>query len=178
MTSDDEETMETLAIQLRIFGRIAFQNGRKDWGKRLLDRSETVAAALTIPMQRYRLQCFLGKVLVELKQIESIEKYLATDKMLESLSSGLERSRVSVWLAEAGWTEGWTKAIAELSVPDRGVTEAERAGQMTDVLQRFVAHHHGLKASDDPSEDAVRISGEEFETLYFNPFAEADCGCY
>ena len=175
---NEEETTEMLAVQLRKFGRIAFQKEQKNKGERLLNRSEAAAAALTVPMQRYRQQCFLGKVLVELKQIESIEEYVAIDKILESLSAGLDRSRVLVWLAEAGWSEGWAKAVEAVSTPERGVPETDRVQQITDVLKRFAAHHRGLQATGNSSEDSVRISGEEWETYYFNPFAGADCGCY
>jgi predicted negative regulator of RcsB-dependent stress response len=108
ISPNDEETTEMLAVQLRKFGRIAFQKEQKSRGERLLKKSEVAAASLTVPMQRYRQQCFLGKVFVELKQIESIGDYLAIDTMLESLSAGLDRSRVLVWLAEAGWSKGWT----------------------------------------------------------------------
>jgi hypothetical protein len=174
MMSDEEEIMETLAILLRIVGRVAFERGRKEQGERLLERSEAVAASLTLPMQRYRLQCFLGKVLLELKQIASIRDYLPIDEMLESLSSGLNRSRVSVWLAEAGWSDGWTKAVETMATPERGVTESDRVQQISDVLKRFVAHHQGFEATGNPSEDSVKMSGEEFETFYFNPFAEWD----
>jgi tetratricopeptide (TPR) repeat protein len=177
MNPDDEEMMEMLATQLRIFGHGASQRSRKDLGERLLERSESVAASLNMPMQRCRLQCFLGKVLRELKQIMSIREYLAIDTMLESLRSNLDRSQVSVWLAEAGWDEGWAKAIEVISVLERGTTELERSQRIASVLKRFVAHHQGLDATGNPSEDSVRISGEEFESRYFNPFAEADCGC-
>jgi hypothetical protein len=174
----DEEAMEALATQLRIFGRATVQQNSEKHGERLLERSEAAAASLPLPMQRYRQQCFLGKVLLELGHIASIKDYLPIDNMLASLSSDSDRSRVSVWLAEAGWHEGWTKAIEALSSHERGTTESERARQIADTLQRCVAHHQGLKASGDPTEDTLRISGEHFETLYFTPFAEADCGCY
>jgi len=183
ISSVDEETTEKLAVQLRIFGRTAFQKERKDQGERLLKKSEAATSALTVPMQRYRQQCFLGKAYYELKQIESIADYLAIDAMLESLPleslpSGLDRSRVWVWLAEAGWNEGWTKAVEAVSAPERGVPESDRVRQIVDVLKRFTAHCRGLSATGDPVEDSVRLSGEEWETYYFNPFAEADCGCY
>jgi len=113
-----------------------------------------------------------------LKQIESIKDYLPIETMLESLRTASDRSRVSVWLAEAGWSEGWVRAMELLSVPERGIPEAERAEQIAEVLKRCTAHQRDLKATGDSAEDAVRLSGEEFETLYFNPFAEADCGCY
>ena len=178
IASDEEEMMEVLAAQLRIFGRVAFQQDRKDLGERLLEKSEAAAASMTVPIQRYRMQCFLGKVLVEFKLIAAIREYLPVDTMLESLRFGLDRSRVLVWLAEAGWTEGWAQSFEAVSAPERGVPEWERVQQLTSVLRRFVAHHQGLQAIGDPSEDSVRISGEEFEMRYFNPFAEADCGCY
>jgi len=175
--SDDETTMENLAVILRILGRTAFENNRREQGERLLERSEAAAAMLTLPFQRYRVQCFLGKVLMELGLIGSIQEYLPIDTMMESLSSGLHRSRVSVWLAEARWSEGWTKAIEAVAVSERGTEESDRVQQISNVLKRFVAHHQDLKATGDPSEDTVRISGEEFESLYFDPFAEWDCGC-
>jgi len=175
--SNDEETLETLAAQLRIYGRIAFQKNQKDLGERLLERSEAVAASLTMPMMRYRAQCFLGKVLVELNLIPSIREYVAITAMLESLRSCMDRSRVLVWLAEAGWAEGWTKAIEAMSAPERGIPESERIQQIAAILKRFGAHYQGLQAVGNPSEDAVRISGELFEAHYFNPFAKADCGC-
>ena len=177
VSSEEAETMEMFAVQLRIYGRAAFQKGRKEQGEQLLELSEAAAASLSMPMQRYRQQCFLGKVLRELQRIVSIQDYLAVDNMLESLPSGSDRSRVLVWLAEAGWCEGWTKAIEALSIHERGMIESDRAKQIADVLKRCVAHHQGFKVSGDSTEDAVRISGEEFETFYFNPFAEADCGC-
>jgi len=178
ISPNDEETMENLAVQFRMFARIAFQKGQKDQSERLLRRSEAATAALAVPMQRYRQLCFLGKVRVELKQIESVADYLAIDEMLESLPSGLDRSRVLVWLAEAGWSEGWSKAVEAVSAPERGIPESDRVRQIVDVLKRYAAHHRGLPASGDPVEDAVRLSGEEWETYYFNPFAEPDCGCY
>ena len=178
IVDNDEETMEILAVQLRIFGRAALEKGKKEQGTRLLERSEAAAAAVKMPMQRYRLQCFLGKTLVDLKQIESIKDYLAIEEMLKTLPSGSDRSRVLVWLAESGWSEGWTQAVAALAAPERGAIESERAGRIAEVLKRSVAHHQGLKSSGDSFEDAYRLSGEEFETLYFNPYAEADCGCY
>ena len=178
IVSEGEETTEFLAIQLRIFGRAAFLQGDREQGGRLLERSEAVITAITLPMQRYRLQCFLGKVLVDLGHIASIREYLVIDAMLESLSSGSDRSRVSVWLAEAGWNGGWTLAIEALATPERGVPESERAGQMATVLKRFVAHHQNLESTGNFSEDVIRLSGEEVETLYFTPFAEEDCGCW
>lgn len=178
ITADEDVLMEMLASQLRIFGRYAFQKGWLETGERLLEQSEAAAASLALPMQRYRLQCFLGTVLVELKQIESIQKYVPIDSVLESLPSSLDRSRILVWFAEAGWHEGWSKAVEVLSVPERGVTEADRARKITEVLKRFVAHIRGERAIGDPSEDSHRSSGEEFETLYFSPFAESDCGCH
>ena len=172
-----EEEQERLAIQLRILGRAACQRGNPEQGAQLLERSESAIASLTVPMQRYRLQCFLGKVLWELKLLRSIREYLPTGTMLESLPSSSDRSRLWVWLAEAGWEEGWVEAVNALAVPERGLPESDRAEQMASVLKRFVAHHQGSKASGNPTEDAVRISGEELESHYFTPFAEADCGC-
>ena len=177
ITTDDEGTMENLAVLLRIFGRAAFKKNQRELGERLLERSEAAAAVLTVPVQRYRAQCFLGKVLLDLGLIVSIREYLPIDNMLESQSSALNRSRVSVWLAETGWSEGWTKAIEAMAVPERGTDESDRVQQITDVLKRFVAHHQGLEPTGNPLEDAVRLSGEAFETLYFDPFAEWDCGC-
>jgi len=176
MTANDEDMMETLASLLRIFGQTAFKKNREQ-GERLLERSEAAAATLTVPIQRYRLQCFLGKVLLELGQIASIQEYLPIEAMFESLPSALNRSRLSVWLAEAGWSEGWSKAVEAMSVLERGADESDRAEQISLVLKRFVAHHQGLAATGDSSEDVFRISGEEFETFYFDPFAEWDCGC-
>ena len=177
ITPNEEETMETLAIMLRIFGRAAVGKGWKDRGERLLEKSEAAAAVLTLPIQRYRLQCFLGKVLMELRQIEAVQNYLPIDEMLASLTAGLNRSRVSVWLAEAGWQEGWQKAVETMAAPERGTDESDRVQQISEVLKRFVAHHQKVGAAGDSKEDSVRVSGEEFETLYFNPFAEWDCGC-
>ena len=175
--SNLEEAMETLAIVLRIFGRAAFEKGKRDQGEQLLERSEAAAATLTLPIQRYRLQCFLGKVLRELGLIGSIREYLPIDDMLRSLTSALNRSRVLVWLAEAGWSKGWTRAVEVMATPERGMEESERVGQITEVLQRFVAQHQGLEAVGDSVEDAVRLSGEAFESLYFDPFAVWDCEC-
>jgi len=178
ITSEEEEgEREQLAIGLRILGRAACQRGNNEQGEQLLERSESAIASLTVPMQRYRLQCFLGKVLGELKLIVSIREYVPVETMLQSLPSGSDRSRVLVWLAEAGFEEGWTRAVEAAAVPERGIHESERAEQMANVLKRFVAHHQGIKASGNPTEDALRISGEEFESLYFSPFAEPDCGC-
>jgi hypothetical protein len=84
---------------------------------------------------------------------------------------------VSVWLAEAGWSEGWANAIEVMAVPERGADESDRVQQISAVLQRFVAHHQGLGATGDPTVDTVRLSAEAFETLTFDPFAEWDCGC-
>ena len=178
IVSDEDEEKERLAIQLRILGRAACERGGKERGERLLERSEAAAASLTVPMQRVKQRCYLGKVLVELKQINSIQDYAAVDSMVQSLDTGLERSRVLVWLAEAGWKEGWTKAIEALSAPERGFSEAERGEQIAQVLKRFVAHQQGVKSIGEQTEDAVRLSGEEFESMYFSPFAIEDCGCY
>jgi len=175
--TSNEETTEKLASLLRIFGRAAFEKNQRELGERLLERSEAAATTLTLPIQRYRLQCFLGKILLELGLIGSIREYLPIDTMLESLSPALNRSRVSVWLAEAGWSDGWTKAVETMAIPERGTDESDRVRQISDVLNRFVAHHQGLEATGNLSEDAVRLSGEEFETLYFDPFAEWDCEC-
>jgi len=177
ITTNDEEMMEKLAVQLRIFGRIAFEKGWRERGERLLERSEAAVAAVTLPIQRYRLQCFLGKVLLELRLIGSIREYLPIDTVFESLPSALNRSRLSVWLAEAGWINGWSKAIEMMATPERGVDESDRMQQISEVLKRFVAHHQNLAMTGDPAEDAIRLSGEEFETFYFDPFAEWDCGC-
>jgi len=177
IVSNNEETMEQLAIVLRIFGRAAFKNNRREQGERLLERSEAAATVQTLPIHRYRLQSFLGKVLLELGLIGSIREYLAIEDMLESLTSALNRSRLSVWLAEAGWDKGWTLAIETMATPQRGVDELDRKQQISTVLKRFVAHHQGLAGTGDPIEDALRLSAEEFESLYFDPFAEWDCGC-
>jgi len=176
-SSEDEEAMERLAIQQRILGRAAYQRGNKEQGAQLLERSESVIAGLAVPMQRYRQQCFLGKVILELQLIGSIREYVPIDRILESLLSGRDRSRVLVWLAEAGWQEGWAQAVAALSVPERGVPDSDRAEQIAGVLKRFVANQRGLQATGDSSEDAVRLPGEEFESFYFSPFAQTDCGC-
>jgi hypothetical protein len=172
-----DAVMEMLATQLRIFGHHALLNDWKEQGEKLLERSEAAATAVMMPMQRYRLQCFLGKVLLDWKQIDSIQNYLPMDKMLESVSSASDRSRMMVWLAEAGWNEGWKKAIEILSVPERGILESDRAKQIAVVLNRSVAHRQCFMATGDHSEDAVKITGEEFESYYYNPFAVADCGC-
>lgn len=177
IVSDDEATMEKLAVMLRIFGRTAYAQDRREQGERLLERSESAIAVLPLPIQRYRLQAFLGKVLLELRLIGTIREYLPIDTMLGSLSSGLHRCQLSVWLAESGWNEGWTRAIEAAATPERGVDESERVRQISVVLKRFVAHHQDLKVSGDPAEDAVRLSGESFETFYFDPFAEWDCEC-
>jgi len=172
-----EETMEHLAVVLRIFGRAAFKKNRRGQGERLLERSEAAATVQTLPIHRYRLQSFLGKVLLELGLIGSIREYLAIKDMLESLTSALNRSRLSVWLAEAGWNEGWTHAIETMATPQRGVEESDRMQQISAVLRRFVAHHQGLVGTGDPVEDALRLSAEEFESRYFDPFAEWECDC-
>jgi len=172
----DEEEMEKFAIQLRILGRAAFQRGKRDQGERLLERSEAAIDCLAVPMQRYRLRCFLGKVLVELRLIGSIREYLPIDDILGSLSSGFDRSQVSVWLAEAGWKEGWARAIDSMAAPGRGVTELERARRIAEILNRF-AYHEGYKETGDTTDDVARFSGEKLEALYFNPFAMEDCGC-
>ena len=177
IVSGVDADMEMLATQLRIFGRYAYKNDWKEQGERLLERSESATAAVLMPMQRYRLQCFLGKVLVELKQIDAIQNYVPIEAMLESVASASERSRLLVWLAEAGWNEGWTKAVEVLSVPERGVLESDRAKQIADVLKRSIAHRAKLTATGDDVEDAIRLSGEEFESYYHDPFAEAKCDC-
>ena len=174
-TNDD--LLEVLAVQLRIFGRMAFEKGNRD--SALLERSEAAAAAVIIPIQKYRLQCFLGKVLAELGIIDSISNYLPIESILASLSSEEERSRVLVWLAEAGLgVSAWEGAVEALSHPQRGVLESDRALQLAGVIKRYTAHVQNLPPMGNPGEDAVRLSGEEFEARYFNPFAEADCGCY
>ena len=180
IVQNDDDMMEVLSILLRVLGRIAFERTLSDNGdwERLLHRSEAAAASVGMPMLRYRLQCFLGKVLTELGMIASIGEYLPIEQMLTSLSSPSERARVSVWLAESGWNEGWTHAVNTLSMPQRGELEHERAKQIADVLKRATAHRQGLKPTGDFAEDSVRLSGEAFETFYFNPFAMADCGCY
>ncbi|MCL2005129.1 MAG: hypothetical protein FWG73_03095 [Planctomycetaceae bacterium] len=178
IVENDDEMMEMLAVQLRIFGRNFGKNFAGDPANGLLERSEAAAAAISLRMQRYRQQCFLGKVLVDLRQVPSVADYLPIAEMLESLPSNLERSRILVWLAEAGWEAGWLESMGALSLPQRGVLESDRAMRLAEVLRRYSAHRQALVALGDPAEDAVRLSGEEFEALYFNPFAEEDCDCY
>jgi thioredoxin-like negative regulator of GroEL len=174
---DKQDEIETLATQLRIFGRTAYQNGWKESGERLLEKGESAASQLKMPIPRCRLQCFLGKVLVELRLIASIHEYVPIAETLDSFSSGLDRSKLSVWLAEAGWSGGWTAAMESAAQAERGVQESERADRITEILKRFLSHQKRAEPSGDPHEDSTLLSGEEFESFYFSPFAQTDCGC-
>ncbi|MDR0521211.1 MAG: hypothetical protein LBH00_05085 [Planctomycetaceae bacterium] len=174
IVAEKQDEAEMLSIASRIIG----MNIGKEAGASLLERSEAAAAVIKIPMTRYRLQCFLGKVLKEQGRITAIEEYLPVRDMLASLSH-FDRSRAAVWLAEAGWTAGWAAAVESAAAPMRGIPETDRAEQMTEVIRRYAAYRARLKraANGYAIDETILFSGEELERSSFSPFALSDCGC-
>lgn len=176
--TEQEREAENLAIQLRILGRLTLQQGHQESGEQLLERCESIIAGIKMPMQRYKQQCFLGKVLIEWNLISSIQDFVPVETILSAFSSGTDRAKVLVWLAEAGWNEGWQRAVEALSLSERGVMESERAAEIVFVVNRCVSHHRGSKTPPGALDmHGYHSSGEEWETLSFTPFADPDCNC-
>jgi predicted negative regulator of RcsB-dependent stress response len=174
----EPDSAEALSVQLRILGKTAFEAENEEVGIRLLERSEAAAACVPTPMQRFRTQYFLAKVLRELRQIDSVRNYLNIRELAESKLSGIERSRVWVWLAEAEPSDdNWTTAIQSASEPDNQSADIPCAERVAEILKRFSHRNRQNAPTGEPDIDAVRLDAENFEEYYFSAFTITDCGC-
>ncbi|MDR2440159.1 MAG: hypothetical protein LBE12_12435 [Planctomycetaceae bacterium] len=179
-TSIEPDLAESLAIQFRILGKTALKTDNTELGLRLLELSETAASQISVPIQRFRSQYFLAKVLRELGQIHSVQKYLDSEQWKQLEISGLDRSRIGVWVAEAEPENSltlWGRAIQDAGKPEQKFTDILRAERIVEILRRFNFSNNKLPPSGEPERDAVNLSAEEFEEYYYSPFAIKDCNC-
>jgi hypothetical protein len=178
--SIEPELAESLAIQSRILGKAAWKTGNSELGLRLLEWSETATAQISVPFQRFRAHYFLAKVLRELGQIFSVQEYLDSAQWQQLEMSGLDRSRIGVWAAEAepeNVLTAWSMAIRDAGKPEQKSADISRAERIVEILRRFTFRNDKLPPSGEPERDAVHLSAEEFEEYYYSPFAIKDCNC-
>ncbi|MDR3233507.1 MAG: hypothetical protein LBT46_07585 [Planctomycetaceae bacterium] len=198
LTFDTPESAESAAIQLRITGTQCHWQGLTELGEMLLEKSEAVGKSVLTPLPRLRLQCFLAKVLRELKLIDSAEDYIPLSEIRQEALSSIDRSKALVWFNEAAGLEqeiDWLRIIRSLNVREKGTMDTSRTVRITEILKRFAALRQQYCSaalrqqrsstalrqpclpSGNPDEDAVNLSGEEYESYYFSPFVSNDCGC-
>jgi hypothetical protein len=178
--SIEPESAESLAIQSRILGKTALKTGNTEQGLRLLEWSETAAAQIPVPFQRFRAHYFLAKVLRELGQIHSVREYLDPAAWMRLEISGLDRSRIDVWAAEAEPSDvltAWSTAIQDAGKPEQKSADILRAERIVEILRRFTFRNNKIPPSGEPERDAVNLPAEEFEEYYYSPFAIKDCNC-
>jgi predicted negative regulator of RcsB-dependent stress response len=178
--SIEPDLAESLAIQFRILGKTALKTGNTELGLRLLEWSETAASQISVPIQRFRAQYFLAKVLRELGRIHSVQEYLDPAKWKQLEISGLDRSRIGVWAAEAEPANSltfWSIAVQDAGKPEQKSTDISRSERIVEILRRFNLSNNKLPPSGEPERDAVNLSAEEFEEYYYSPFAIKDCNC-
>ncbi|MDR1140939.1 MAG: hypothetical protein LBL62_04540 [Planctomycetaceae bacterium] len=178
--SIEPELAESLAIQSRILGKAAWKTGNSELSLRLLEWSETATAQISVPFQRFRAHYFLAKVLRELGQILSVQEYLDSAQWRQLEMSGLDRSRIGVWAAEAepeNVLTAWSMAIRDAGKPEQKSADISRAERIVEILRRFTFRNNKLPPSGEPEHDAVHLSAEEFEEYYYSPFAIKDCNC-
>lgn len=176
------ENIETVATQLRLLGKSAYRMGETELGARLLERCEAEAAKITLPMPRFRAQYLLARSLRELGLIADVTDYLNAMEIRNEKLSGLQRSLVFQWLAEAErngektWNLAVWEAAREGELPGGEFPKAER---LAEIVRRYGIQMRNEKPTPtgDPELDAVNLSAEEFEDYYFSPFAIDDCGC-
>jgi hypothetical protein len=176
----EPELAESLTIQSRILGKTALKSGNTELGIRLLEWSETAAAQITIPLQRFRTEYFLAKVLREHGLIYSVREYLDPAKWAESAISGLDRSRIGIWAAEAEPANNlaaWSVAIQDAGKPEREAVDIVRAERIVEILKRFTFRNSNQPPSGEPERDAVNLAAEEFEEYYYSAFAIKYCIC-
>jgi hypothetical protein len=176
----ESESAESLSIQSRILGKNALKSGMTELGVRLLEWSETAAAQIPVPIQRFRAEYFLAKVLREYGLIHSIREYLDPEKWKQSKMSGLDQSRIGVWVAEAEPTNNltaWSVAIQEAGKPERETADIVRAERIVEILKRFTFRNSNQPPSGEPEHDSVNLTAEEFEEYYYSAFAIKNCNC-
>ncbi|MDR0337239.1 MAG: hypothetical protein LBI18_09130 [Planctomycetaceae bacterium] len=178
--SIEPESAESLATQSRILGKTALKIGNTELGLRLLEWSETAAAQISVPFQRFRAQYFLAKVLRELGQIHSVQEYLDPATWMQLELSGFDRSRIGVWVAEAEAANDltvWSNAIQDAGKPEQKIADILRAERIAEILRRFTFRNEKIPPCGEPEQDAINLSAEEFEEYYYSPFAIKDCNC-
>lgn len=167
---------ESLAVQLRITGKRCYEASLRDTGAALLEKSEAAAKSVPLPLPRLRLQCFLAKVLRELKLIGSATSYIAVDAIEREPLSIIDKSRVQEWLNES-FCRNVEDVHVLLEILNGKAADIDRAERIAEILKRAAVIAEHRKATGNPEEDAVNVSGEEYESYYFSPFAANDCGC-
>jgi hypothetical protein len=178
--SIEPESAESLTIQSRILGKTALKTGNDELGIRLLEWSETAAAQISVPIQRFRAEYFLAKVLREHGLIHSVREYLDPEKWQQSNMSGLDRSRMRVWVAEAepeNNLTAWSVAIQDAGEPERETADIVRAERIVEILKRFIFRNNKKPPTGEPEFDTIHLAAEEFEEYYYSAFAIKNCNC-
>ena len=178
----DPENIEPVTTQLRILGKTAYRAGETELGTRLLEQCEATAAKMTLSVPRFRAQYLLARTLHRLGLVADVDEYLDSKAIWNEKLSGLQRSLVLQWSAEAKGSNAsdWLSAIREASrfeeLPDNDFSQAER---IIEIVRRYGGEMMSDKPTpgNDPGADAVNLSAEEFEDYYFSPFSIDDCGC-
>jgi hypothetical protein len=176
----EPELAESLTIQSRILGKTALKSENTELGLRLLEWSEAAAAQISVPIQRLRAEYFLAKVLREHGLIHSVREYLDPEKWKQLNMSGLDRSRIGVWSAEAEPVNNltaWSAAIQDAGKPERQTADIVRAERIVEILKRFSSRNKNQPPSGEPERDAVNLAAEEFEEYYYSAFAIKNCNC-
>lgn len=176
----DSESVEKLAIQLRLFGKSALRNGFTETGERLLERAEAAVQEISVPIQRARAGLFLAKVLREFGLIDSVESYLDASTWNRPGLTGVQRSRLLQWKAETDRKNlaDWNAAIRNAAEPTASEPdEFSRVERLAELVRRIPFRSRKASPTGEPDRDAMLLSAEEFEEYYFSPFAVDDCNC-
>jgi hypothetical protein len=178
--SIEPESAESLSIQSRILGKTALNTGNTELGIRLLEWSETAATQISVPIQRFRAEYFLAKVFREYGLIHSVREYLDPSKWKQSTMSGLDRSRIGVWVAEAEPANDltmWTVAIQDAGQSEQGTADMLHAERIVEILKRFTFRNNKQPPTGEPERDNIHLTAEEFEEYYYSAFAIKNCNC-
>lgn len=179
----DRENAEALSVQLRIFGKFVQHSGDSESAQRILERCESVIESIPVVLQKNRATLFLARVLRESGQIGSVGDYWNIDDPNRPEPDALDRSRILQWIAEAEKRPDdlpyWERAVrAATAEKDARIDDFRRAERIVEIARRFSTRNIAdRKPTGDPERDATILSGEEFESYYFSPFAIEDCGC-
>lgn len=176
-----KENAETLAVQLRLTGKDLYRAGLADTGERVLERAEAAATSIPDKVQKIRARLFLARVLRRHGLVGSVRDYFDPTE-IDSIGLGpTDRSRAFQWLAEAQGPpddlSAWIEAIRSIREPAGSTDDFHRAERIAETVHRFACRDREPVPTDEPDRDAVILSGEEFESFYFSPFAIDDCGC-
>lgn len=196
------EVIRKICVQFRVFGRSMLESGWQNHDKhelamQLLEQGESLATEISPPFERLKALLFLARVLRQSGQIPSVRDYVDLDQIASKEWSPIQRSRLFQWTAEAerGAAEKvsqaaddfWLRSVREVvDAQNLNGNKVERsfdtddfslAERLLEIAWHFSLRNENIEPCGNPDVDARQLSGEEFETYYFSPFAVEDCGC-